>query len=175
VPGATGAYFSAAGARIADDLGRIELDDGWLVLPAPALVRLHVDTLALRGLSPWGRAAGGPWWTAWLRAAALVLAALAAALVSAVAALRPPAALAASGTQWARTRMGAIAVGAAGPLAALGLLRLIERRDTPASAVVAALAYACVPLVAFVGAWSATRARAWYSDRSAARAPSAHE
>jgi hypothetical protein len=87
-----------------------------VLLPTKPPVTMHVATLAMHGMAPWARASTLP---AVMRALLLALTAWAVASVTAYAVLRGA----------VRARLGAILVGAAGPLAALGLLRLLERAD----------------------------------------------
>ncbi len=116
------ASFTAKDARISGDMRRIELDDARLELPTKSsLIDVHVDTLVLRGMSPWAHASNVP---PWLRAWIVVAAAAFAAFVSVQASLR----------RFARGPIGAVVVGAAGPLAALGLMRALERADAPLAA-----------------------------------------
>jgi hypothetical protein len=125
-PGALpGVFFSARAARVAGDLRQIELDDARLALGAGEPGRtgmVHVGTLALRGLPPWAQASSLP---PTLRSVLLAASGvLAAALAALAALLRRPA---------PRGRVHAILVGAAGPLAALALLRLLERTEVGAA------------------------------------------
>jgi hypothetical protein len=127
-PGAiSGALFSASDARVAGDFRAIDLDDAHLVLGAGGgdgggatrgrlVAKVHVGELHVRGLAPWSRAATLPFG---LRALLFSSAGAAAAALSAFAAL----------VGALRGRLGAIVIGAAGPLAALGLVRLLERTD----------------------------------------------
>ena len=117
--GLAAASFTAKDAIISGDMRRIELDDARLELPLKAFpVDVHVDTLVLRGMSPWAHASNvPPWFRAWIVVAAAALAAL----VGLQAGLR----------RLARGPIAAVAVGVAGPLAALGLMRAMERADTP--------------------------------------------
>jgi hypothetical protein len=143
-PGAlSGLYFSARAARVADDLRRVELDDARLAIGhrADRVAIIHVGALAIHGMPPWAQASTLP---SWLRAILLTLSGvLAAALAARAALLRPFA---------PRGRIHAIAVGAAGPLAALAALRLLERTEA------GAVAYALVPLSSAVGALGLTYA-----------------
>jgi TRAP-type C4-dicarboxylate transport system permease small subunit len=90
-------------------------------------VDLHVGSLVVRGMPPWAQASNLP-----PVARALMLAATGwmAACAGAYAALRGA----------IRSRIGVLAVGSAGPLAALGLLRIYERAGT------AAWTFASVPI-----------------------------
>jgi len=113
-----GASFTASDARISGDMRRIELDDARLDLTTKSFpVDVHVDTLVLRGMAPWAHASNvPPWFRAWI----IVAAAAAAAFVALEAGLR----------RLGRGPIAAVAVGAAGPLAALGLMRALERADS---------------------------------------------
>lgn len=116
-----GVAFTATGARVTDDLRRIDLDDARLALPIDesSAVRVHVATLTLRGLAPWARASAvHPLLRAAVVSLSGVLAAAAAVLALLLLATK-------------QKRIGnvtATAIGAAGPLAALALLRAIEVR-----------------------------------------------
>jgi hypothetical protein len=122
VPGGlSGALVTARDARVAGDFRVIDLDDARVLLPgAPAAsppgsaISLHVAALSLHGMAPWARASTLP---AALRAPLLALAAWISASVAALAVLGGA----------ARTRLGVLVLGAAGPLATLGFLRLLER------------------------------------------------
>ena len=95
---------------------------------------MHVAHLSLRGLPPWGHTTAigaGP------RAVLLAATGLFAALAAAWIALRR--------LGIGRGRLHAILVGASGPLAALGALRLLERQDARPAA------FAAVPLAAALG------------------------
>jgi hypothetical protein len=103
--------FSARDARASGDLGTIELDDVHLALPR---LSLHVDALRLRGTAPWGHASlVSPVSRALTLAPAVALSALA---VVALVLL-----------QRTGGRIGTLAVGAAGPVAVLAMLRVMER------------------------------------------------
>jgi hypothetical protein len=111
-----GAVLTASDARISGDFRGLELDDARLLLAGDTPVAVHVATLSMHGMSPWAQASTLP--PAW-RALLLALTAWTAALLAAYVVLRSA----------VRTRIAAIAVGAVGPVAALGLLRLLERAD----------------------------------------------
>jgi hypothetical protein len=129
-PGAmNGVVLTAAGARIAGDFRALELDDAGILLATTPPVAVHVASLSMRGMAPWAQASTLP---PYLRALLLALTAWAVASLAAYAVLR----------RAVRTRLGAIVVGAAGPIAALGLLRLLERADARPAA------FALLPLVA---------------------------
>jgi len=126
--------LSARGARIAGDFRALELDDVRVLLPGELPVAVHVDALSMHGMAPWARSSV---LTAPLRALVLGAAAWLAACLAAYVTLRRPVA--------ARTRARVLALGAAGPIAALGLMRLLERADArPAF-------FALVPLAPAVG------------------------
>jgi hypothetical protein len=124
-----GAVVTAAGARIGGDFRALELDDARVLLATSPPIAVHVASLSIRGMAPWAQASTLP---AALRAVLLALTAFSAAWLAAYAVLR----------RAVRTRVGAIVVGAVGPLAALGLLRLLERADARAPA------FALLPLAA---------------------------
>jgi hypothetical protein len=109
--------FTAQDAHIAGDMRRIDLDEATLVLgdtkDAPQAT-LH--TFTLRGLSPWATASTLAPWT---RATVMGSSALVCVLLSAWGVLR----------RMARSPLAVLLVGAAGPLAALGLVRAMERAD----------------------------------------------
>jgi hypothetical protein len=123
--GLAGAVMTARGARIAGDFRALELEDAQVLLPSSQLggVRMRAAWLSMHGMAPWARASTLP---AALRAPIVALSAWVAALMAAYAVLR----------RAARTRVGVILIGACGPLAALGLLRLLERADARAPAFV---------------------------------------
>lgn len=137
-----GAVFSAAEARVSGDLRRLELDDARVALPGRGAI--HVDTLVLRGMTPWAQASAiAPW----LRALVVALAGVAssAAVVLALLRLR----------RRAVGVVGAVAVGAAGPLAALLTLRALEVRvpDAPGAWLIL---LALVPLASIAGVASSS-------------------
>lgn len=113
--------FTANGARVSDDLRRIALDDARITLAGTTPVHLHVGTMTLKGLAPWARASALP---PGFRAVVVTLSAFAAACAVVLALLRLRARV--SGTV-------AVALGAAGPLAALASIRGLELRlpDVP--------------------------------------------
>jgi hypothetical protein len=121
--------LSARGARIAGDFRSLELDDAHVLFPGTLPVVLHVGALRMRGMAPWAQASTMP---PPVRALVLGLTAWAAAFAAALSSLRGA----------ARSRVGAFAFGAAGPLVALGLLRLFERASAPLAV------YAVLPLAA---------------------------
>jgi hypothetical protein len=110
------AVLTASDARVAGDFRSLELDDARVLLPGETPVAIHVASLSLRGMAPWAKASTLP---AWLRALLLALTAWSVASLGAYTVL------------WRRVRwrVAAIILGATGPLAALGLLRLLERAD----------------------------------------------
>jgi len=139
-PGSLGALvFSARQAHASGDLGRIDLEDAHVALPR---FSLHVDALHLRAASPWGHASN-------VSPAARALSLTAAVVASALAAV------ALVLLHSARGRVAALATGAAGPVAALGLLRAVERVGGARPwlvLVIPALALAAPVIVAWVGA-----------------------
>ncbi len=138
--------FSAADARVSDDLRRIDLDDARLALPPvsaaggpPLAFHVRVSTLTLRGLAPWAHASSIP---PVLRAVVVSCSGLMAATAAALALLT-----------LRRRRIGsvaAVAIGAGGPLAALGTLRALELRVPEAAPGVWLFALILVPIAAIV-------------------------
>jgi hypothetical protein len=131
-----GVAFSAKDARIASDLRRIDLDDARFSLPrwgaeVPSAIDVHARAVVLRGMSPWTHASNVP---PVLRAVVVSLAAALAALV----------ALVAGWTRLMRGTFAAVCVGVSGPLAALGLMRAMERANAPAGS------YLVTPIVSLV-------------------------
>jgi hypothetical protein len=132
-PGAlVGTTFTATGASIAADFRAIALTEARLVLPTNPAARVHVGSLTLRGLAPWTHAST---LSPMVRAILFALSGASIAWLAALAALRGA----------VQSRVGAIAVGAAGPLAALGLLRILERADARP------LFFAAMPLAGALG------------------------
>ena len=128
---------------MSDDLRRIDLEDARLALPASTKAeanlafRIHVGTLTMRGLAPWAQASSVP---PWLRALVVTFSGLVAAS-SAVFAL----------LELRRRRVGtvaAVAIGAAGPLAALGALRGLELRIPEVASGAWLFAFLLVPMAA---------------------------
>ncbi len=132
-PGMAGAVLTARGARIAGDFRALELQGAQIRLGSAgspsavgvgggagtaggSAVEVRVETLAMHGMAPWASASTLP---PALRAVLLALAAWLSASLAAYGVLR----------RATRTRVGAVALGAVGPLVALGLLRLLERAD----------------------------------------------
>jgi hypothetical protein len=119
--GMAGAVLTARDARIAGDFRALELDGAQVLLgPKPPAtgpaVHVRVATLAMHGMAPWASASSLP---PWLRAVLLALTAWSVASLSAWGVLQ----------RATRSRLGAVGLGATGPLLALGLLRLLERAD----------------------------------------------
>ena len=116
-PGAMrGAVIAASDARIAGDFRGLDLDDAQLLLAGDPPVAVHVAALSMRGMAPWAQASSLPPAS---RALLLALTAWSVALLAAYVVVRLA----------VRSRAAAIVIGAAGPLAALGLLRLLDRAD----------------------------------------------
>ena len=124
---------------------RIDLQDARLALPTGdksengLTFRLHVGTLSLRGLAPWAQASSVP---PLIRAVVVTFSGVAAASAAALALLR-----------LRRRRVGtvaAVAIGASGPLAALGALRGLELRVPEVASGAWLLAFALVPIAAVV-------------------------
>lgn len=139
--GLAGAVVTARDARIAGDFRAVDLDDADVALTST--VRVRVASLSLHGMAPW---ASGSTLPASLRALLLALTAWSAASLAVWGALRRDPGVGTS-------RAGAIALGAAGPLAALGLLRLLERADARPVAflvVLPASALACAAAIALL-------------------------
>jgi hypothetical protein len=114
VPGP--AAFSASDAEIAGDFRSIDLHDARVLVAVPhsPAIQAHVSFLSIRGLPPWAQASTVP---ASLRGLVLSLSGIAGAVLGAYMVLRGV----------AHSRLEAFVLGAAGPLAALGLMRWFER------------------------------------------------
>ncbi|MDP9000162.1 MAG: hypothetical protein M3O46_08630 [Myxococcota bacterium] len=137
VPGALeGVVMTARGARIAGDFRAIELDDAYVAVPREPPVLMHAGTLSMHGMAPWAHASTLP---PLLRALVLALSAWVAATIAGHRVL----------TGAAIARVGAIVLGAAGPVAALASLRALERADSRPAA------FVLVPMVACVAAAAA--------------------
>jgi len=152
-PALHAAVISAKGARIAGDFRALELDDARGLLAGPPPIAFHVASLSTHGMAPWAHASTG---AAALRALILASTAFAAASLAAYAVLRHA----------VRTRIGVLVIGAQGPLAALGLMRLLERLDARPSAflLVPAVCGACtLATAALLVGWRRLRGR----DRAA--------
>ena len=138
-----GVVFTATDAHVSDDLRRIDLEDARLALPASTkaeaslAVRIHVGTLTMRGLAPWAQASSVP---PWLRALVVTFSGLVASSAAVFALL-----------ELRRRRVGtvaAVAIGAAGPLAALGALRGLELRVPEVASGGWLFAFILVPMAA---------------------------
>jgi hypothetical protein len=113
--GPGGLPVTGASIRLSGDLRRIEIDDARLrFITKSGDVGVHASTLALRGLAPWGQSST---LTPIARGLLLALSALGAACMAVAIALQ----------RMARSRLGAFAVGASGPLAMLGAMRALDR------------------------------------------------
>jgi hypothetical protein len=137
VRGPGGVLLSAKDVQFTQDLRALTATDSRLLLGSTAI---HVQSLSLRGLPPWGSSAllsGAQ--RAWL----LVLTGLLAAATACWAALR-------LGRSAGASRLLAIVLGAAGPLCALGALRLVERRLPEGASPSALWLFALVPLSALL-------------------------
>jgi hypothetical protein len=153
-----GVVFTAEDARVSDDLRRIELERARMELPAgDRSVRVRVDALVLRGLSPWARASSLP---PIVRAAVVVTSALATAAGAALGILR--------GRRRRVSGVTAAAIGASGPLAALAMLRALELRVPDAAPVGWLFLFALVPLVAFLTVTAVAAAVTALPERRAA-------
>jgi hypothetical protein len=117
------AVITAKDARIAGDFRVLELDDARVLFPGEMTVRMHVASLSMHGMAPWAHASTLP---APLRALLFALSAWIASWLAAYAVLR----------RATSTRLGALVLGASGPLAALGLVRVLERADSAPAAFV---------------------------------------
>jgi hypothetical protein len=105
---------TALDAQIAGDFRELRLEDARLLLPGQTALTVHVDELTMRGMAPWSHGSGLP---APLRAVLLALTAWVSAWLAACAVLQ----------RAVRGRLGALALGAVGPVSSLGVLRLLER------------------------------------------------
>ncbi len=143
-----GIVFTAEGALVSDDLRRIELSGAQLSLLTPSSetsraashLRVRVGQLVLRGLSPWARASALP---PILRGVVVSASSVAAGMMAALLIFR------------ARRRVGRLAsltIGAAGPLAALGMRRALELRVPDVSPGAWLVAFAAVPVAAIAAA-----------------------
>jgi hypothetical protein len=142
--GMSAAVLSARDARISGDFRAVELDDARVLLPGSPPTVLRVATLALRGMSPWAAASNIP---PLVRAVVLALSASVVASLSAYFVL--------VGT--VRTRQGVLALAAAGPIAALGLMRVLAGVGAgPALFALVPVASGACPAVA---AWLVVRLR----------------
>jgi hypothetical protein len=119
--GLDGVVVTASDARIAGDFRAIDLDDARALLPGETPVVVHAGSLEVRGMPPWARASTlpAPVRATVLAASGWMVSALVVYLVL---------------TGAARTRLGALALGGAGPIAALATLRLLERAGPAAPA-----------------------------------------
>jgi hypothetical protein len=146
-PGAmASAVITARNARIAGDFRALELDDARLLLPGLSPITVHVTTLAMHGMAPWARASTLP---ASLRAVLLAFTAWLASWSAGYAVLR----------RAARTRLGALSLGAVGPLASLAVLRLLERANASAAT------FVLVPVACLLTALLGAAGRSWRNWR----------
>lgn len=143
-----GAALTAADARIAGDFRAVQLDDARLLLPTEPPAIVHVASLSLRGMAPWARASSLP---AWLRALLLAVTGGSAASMAAYLVL----------VRGVRARAVALVIGAGGPLAALGLLRLMERADARPALFALLPAAACAAEHAIAALAGLLRLRLW--------------
>jgi len=146
--GLGGAVLTASDARIAGDFRAIELDDARVLVPGETPLVVHAAALDVHGMAPWARAST---LRPAVRAAVLASAGWFVSLLVAYLVLIGA----------ARTRLGALVLGGAGPIAALATMRLLERgagASGPGS-----WAFAAVPLaggavaLAVAGAFSRLR------------------
>lgn len=133
--------YTATDAHVSDDLRRIDLDDARLALGDPQGISVHVKVgaLSLRGLAPWSRASA---LHPALRAAVVTASGLASAAAAVLAML-----FLAARTHRSSAAFAA-AVGAAGPLAALAVLRGLELRVPDDAGPAWIAAFAAVPVSA---------------------------
>ncbi len=136
----SGVLVTASGAHFSGDLRRMRLVDARLLL-GPADVR--VGELSLHGLPPWASASVLP---AWLRAIAMGSAGLAGACVAAWGVIRLR-------TSRPSTRTVAVLLGASGPVAALALLRLLERTAPEVAHAGDLASFLLIPVVAGLAPW----------------------
>jgi hypothetical protein len=135
LPGRARGTFTAFGLRVSDDLRAVEVEDMKMTFGDSVPVRVHAKVASIAGLSPWGRASN---LRPAIRAALLSLTGAGLALLVALLVLR-------GGHS---SRVVALAMGGAGPAAALMVFSMLERRQTfpiaylavPAAAVVAVAA-----------------------------------
>lgn len=162
-----GVMFTASDAHVTSDLRRVDLDDARLSLPTPAATSavVRVRSLSLKGMTPWARASSLP---PGLRAVVVTLAGGLAACAVVLAILR----------RFYRRTSGlvAVAMGASGPLLALGLLRWLELR-VPTEAPTPFLwlaAFGLVPLAALLGVVASAAAAGFYRGKSSTLHRSEH-
>lgn len=132
--GAQSVDFAARALSIADDLASFEAEQAQLLIPASIPTRVTVARARVTGLTPFSSPSSVP---PWLRAAALVLAAMGSAIVSMRVAL--------TATTQARAALWSLAL--VGPAVALAALRACEQARladarlllVPAAAVLAAV------------------------------------
>jgi len=134
--GPGGLPVTGAAIRLSGDLRHIEVDDARLFFRASSnVIGVHANVLTLHGLAPWGHAST---LSPIVRGLVLASSVLAAACIAVLVVLR----------RLGRSRLGALCIGAAGPLAMLGTMRALDRADArafvyvllPAAAVLAPLA-----------------------------------
>jgi hypothetical protein len=132
--GPGGMPVTGASLRLSGDLRRVEIDDARLRFHTQSgEVHVQANVLALRGLAPWGQSSA---LAPVARGLVLAVSVLGAACVAVALALR----------RMARSRLGAFAIGAAGPLAMLGVMRALDRSGA------GALAYVLLPAAATLAA-----------------------
>jgi hypothetical protein len=148
--------LSARGAAIAGDFRALELQDAQVLLPTSTPVLVHVGRMEMHGMAPFARAA-----TLSAIARALVLG-LTAWLTASVASFLILRRVSGGTRREAGTRAWAIFLGAAGPIAALGLMRLLDTSDAPpwAFASIPLAGAAAAVLAPLVGAVTGPIARA---------------
>ena len=142
-----GLVFTATGAHVSDDMRRIDLEDARLALAGAHgpgaksetnfTFHVHVGTLTLRGLAPFAQASSVP---PVLRALIVTSSGMVAACAAVFALLK-----------LRRRRVGsvaAVAIGASGPLSALGALRGLELRVPEVASGAWLAAFVLVPIAA---------------------------
>lgn len=137
VRGPGGVLLTAKSVHFSEDLRAMSATDSQLRLGRTIV---HVQDLALRGLPPWGS-------SALLSGAQRACLFGLTGLLSAAAACWAVLGLGRTGRS---SRLLSIVLGAAGPLSALGVLRLVERRLPEGASPSALLAFGFVPVAALV-------------------------
>ncbi len=155
-PGALGrggaAVLTAKDARIAGDFRSLQLDDARVHVSGATPSDLHVGVLSIHGMAPWAHASTLP-----APARAVVLAVTGWLAATAAAFLVLSRGTGQGHGRGAASRLEVLGLSAAGPLAALGLVRLLERANAPAGLflLVPVAALAAVSVGALLSARSA--------------------
>jgi hypothetical protein len=143
-PGALGgggaAVLTARDARIAGDFRSLQLDDARVHVSGAAPVDVHVDALSIQGMAPWAHASTLP-----APARAVVLAVTGWLAATAAAFLVLSRGQGSGRATAAASRLDVLALSAAGPIAALELVRLLERANANPAL------FLLVPLAALAG------------------------